>query len=86
MTDLAYDRKPMQNTHQGGPGVHTRWGGKPFGVYLSDERVPDAFQGSNELVFKPRLRIERVVLIEHGVQILEYIAILLCGNVRQNMH
>ena len=76
----------MQDTQQGRPGVHTRRSGKPFRVYLSDERVPNAFQGRDKFVLKTRLRIERVARVKHREQVVEYIAILLSGDVRESLH
>jgi|SRR5580658_10324604 hypothetical protein len=68
------------------PGVHTRRSGKPFRVNLSNKRVPNAFQSLNEFVLKARLGIERVARVKHREQILDYISILLSGNVRESLH
>ena len=85
-THLAHDCKPMQGTQQGRPGVHTRRSSKPFGVYLSDERVPNALQRRNEFVFNTCLKIEGIARVKHRKQILEDIAILLPGDVRECLH
>lgn|SRR6266850_5492903 len=86
VTHLAHDCEPMQGTQQGRPGVHTRRSGKPFGVYLSDERVPNALQRRNEFVFNTRVKIEGIARVKHREQILENIAILLPGDVRECLH
>ena len=66
--------------------MHTRRGGKPFGIHLTNKWVPKALQSRNELVLKPRLGIERVSRVKHREQILNYIPILLPGNVRERLH
>jgi len=66
--------------------VHTRRSSKPFGVYLSDERVLNARQCRNEFVFNTCVKIEGIARVEHQEQILENIAILLPGNVRESLH
>ncbi len=76
----------MQDTQQGRPGVHTRRSSEPFGVYLPDERVSNALQGLNEFVLETCLEIKGVTRVEHREQILEYIAILLPGDVRKSLH
>ncbi len=66
--------------------MHTRRSSEPFGVYLPDERVSNALQGLNEFVLETCLEIEGVTRVEHREQILEYIAILLPGDVRKSLH
>jgi len=66
--------------------VHTRRSSKPFGVYLPDERVSNALQGRNEFVLETCLEIKGVTRVEHREQIVEYIAILLPGDVRKSLH
>ena len=66
--------------------MHTRRSGKPFRIYLSNERVPNALQSLNEFILKACLGIERIARVKHREQILDYIPILLSRNVRQSLH
>jgi hypothetical protein len=86
VTHPAHDCEPMQYTQQGRPGVHARWSSKPLGVYLSDERVPNALQRRNKLVLKTCLELEGIARVEHREQVLENMAVLLSGDVREGLH
>jgi hypothetical protein len=86
VTHLAHDSEPMQDTQQGGPGVHTRGSSKPFWVYLSDERISNTLQRRNKVVLKTDLEIERITRVEHREQVVENISILLPGDVRECLH
>ena len=66
--------------------MHARRSSKPFGVHLPDEWVPNTLQRLNELVFKARLGFKGVARVEHRVEILEDIAILPPGDVREGLH
>ena len=66
--------------------MHARRSSKPFGVHLPDEWVPNTLQRLNEFVFKARLGFEGVAGVEHRVKILENIAILSPGDVRESLH
>ena len=66
--------------------MHARRSGKPFGIHLPGEWVPHTLQRLNEFVFKPRLGFEGVARVEHRIKILENIAILPPGDVRESLH